>query len=374
MGGHVGLIVKATRHCNLRCGYCNDWRTGPDQTMPFAVMARMVAAALSDSAHQRVSFFWHGGETLVLPRPFYEKALYVQARFRRPGQRIDNALQTNATLIDAAWARFFRTHDLRVSVSLDGPPALHDQQRVYASGRPSLRDVLRGIAVLREHDVPFSALLVVDERALAIGADAIFDFFLDHGITRYGLLAAAPANRPNAARGTPTAHYVDPAAMTAFLMRMYDRWADHGDPRIRIREIEAVRSRLAQEGAGVCTLAGSCLGHYFAVEPNGDVAHCDLFVGDARYTLGNLLHHDFVAFRARAELRTLEEENERELDPMRACPEFSVCNGWCPHERYLSVRHNPHHEAACCGLRALIAHVRGRELDRARSRQLAAHP
>ena len=144
MPGHLGLIVKGTRFCNLRCSYCHDWRTGPGQTMPFPVLARMVAAALQDPEHDAVSFFWHGGEPLVLGREWYEKALYVQARLRRPRQRIVNALQTNGTLVDAAWARFFRAHDIRVSLSLDGPPDLHDKHRVYASGRPSFRDVTRG--------------------------------------------------------------------------------------------------------------------------------------------------------------------------------------------------------------------------------------
>jgi uncharacterized protein len=42
------------------------------------------------------------------------------------------------------------------------------------------------------------------------------------------------------------------------------------------------------------------------------------------------------------------------------CPEFAVCNGWCPHERYLSERHARAHRDDCCGLRDLIAHMRDR--------------
>jgi uncharacterized protein len=361
MASHLGLIVKATRLCNLRCSYCHDWRKGPDQTMPFPVMAWMTSAALRDPEHDAVTFMWHGGEPLLLPHDFYTKALYLQGHLRRPGQRIVNCVQTNGTLVDAAWARYFRAHDIRVSLSLDGPPELHDRHRVYASGRPSFQDVARGMDVLREHEVPFSVLMVIDEPALALGADRIFDIFLELGVRRFGLIAATPTNEPDAEVGTPTAHYVEPARMTAFLIRMYDRWCEHGDPRIRIRELEAIRQGVAGSASGLCTLAGGCLGRYYAVEPNGDLAHCDVFVGDARYTVGNVMQQSFAELREQAAMRALREENEKALQAMRGCPEFAVCNGGCPHDHYLGVRHDPAHRGECCGQRALIEHVRTHE-------------
>jgi uncharacterized protein len=220
--------------------------------------------------------------------------------------------------------------------------------------------VLRGLELLREHRVPFGVLMVIDEGALELGPDRVFDFFVEHRINDFGLLAAMPTNQPSATPSTPTDHYIDPVRMTAFLKRVYDRWYDNGDRRMSIRELESLRARLNGASGSFCTVEGGCVGNYFLVEPNGDVAHCDLFIGDERYTLGNVLEHDFAAMRATAKMRALKEQNDREVDAMRGCPEFSVCNGWCPHERYISVRHNPHHRGDCCGLRELIGHVRAR--------------
>src|SRR5262245_23875962 len=50
----VTLVVKGTRHCNLRCAYCHDWRTGPDATMTFATLAAVTAGVLRDPAHRSV--------------------------------------------------------------------------------------------------------------------------------------------------------------------------------------------------------------------------------------------------------------------------------------------------------------------------------
>jgi uncharacterized protein len=352
------LLIKATRLCNLRCTYCHDWRVGPNQTMQFPVLARLIAAVLQDPTHNAVRFTWHGGETTVLPISFYEKALWLQARFRRPGQRIDNYLQTNATLLTPEWARFLRANAFGVGLSIDGPAEIHDRYRRTATGQPTFDAVLRGIALLREYEVPFGVLLVVDEDGYAAGPDALFDFCLKLGVRHYGLNFVAPTNQPDAAPGTPTTHYVEPARMVAFLTRLYDRWREHGDPRIGIRDLESVRARVAAGSTSSCMWQGGCFGVVFGIEPNGDVAHCEEFVGDPRYIVGNVLTDDFAALRRKALLRTLQAENEQALVGLRACRNFAVCNGWCPRQRYTSLRHNPLHRTDCCGLSELIDHVR----------------
>lgn len=365
--GHAGLIVKATRLCNLRCTYCHDWASGPGQTMRFPVLARMIQTALQATDHDSVDFIWHGGEPTVLPLDFYRKALYVESTFARPGQRVRNILQTNGTALTPEWARFLHTYEFGVGVSLDGPPEINDRYRRYATGRPSSDDVVGGIRLLQDHGVRFSVLMVVDEATLGIGPDRVFDYFLELGCEQFSLLSAKPVNQPDAPPGTRIEHYVDPTRITAFLTRMYDRWVEHGDERIQIRELAGIENRLRGLAPGLCTLAGNCLGKYYVVEANGDVAHCDLFVDDSRYTLGNVMTQDFAGMRSSLNLKVLKAGYADALAAMRSCPEFGVCQGWCPHERYLSVRHNPHHADGCCGLRHLIGHVRDRIDDACRA-------
>ena len=90
--------------------------------------------------------------------------------------------------------------------------------------------MIRGMSILREWQLPFGVLMVIDEGALEHGAERIFNFFLELGIHCYGLLAAAPANQPEAIAGTPTEHYVDAKRMTTFVAALYDCWLKHGDP------------------------------------------------------------------------------------------------------------------------------------------------
>jgi uncharacterized protein len=356
--GECSVVVKVTRLCNLRCSYCHDWRDGAGQTMTFGVLARVIAGVLGDPEHDAVSFIWHGGEPSMVGLQFFRRALVVQARFARSEQAVRNVLQTNGTRISAAWARFLRDYEFSVGISIDGPASLHDLRRVHRSGRGSFDEVLQGIRTLRDHGVPFGVLMVVDEAALELGPDAVFDFMLEHGISSYGFNAVCPDNQPHATPGTPAEPYVEPRAMGEFLAGIYDRWLTHGDRGIRIREIDGILARLRNDSASPCQLRGGCLGEYFIVEPDGDVAHCDLFLGDDSYRLGNVTTDTFSALRAGPAMTALRDQRRAELAAMAACPEFAVCNGWCPHETYLSRRHDPAHRPGCCGLDSLIGHIR----------------
>jgi uncharacterized protein len=357
---HTGLIIKATRLCNLRCSYCHDWREGPDQVMSFQVLVSLISAALKDPAHQRVEFMWHGGETTLLPRSFYEKAIFLQSQFRRPGQVICNSIQTNGTRLTSDWIRFFRANQVSIGISLDGPPELNDRVRVWRSGRGSFEEVQKGIHRLRGEGVAFSVLMVVDEQALEIGPDRIFDFLVDSDVKSVAFLAAKPVNQPSALPKTHAVHYVDPIRMGAFLKRIYHRWVAQGEHSMQIREFESLRARIRGDAGGFCVLSGSCLGHYFLVEPDGTIAHCDLFDGDDRYTLGNITRDDFEAIRNGERLQSLKRDWLEERNQMASCPEFAVCQGWCPHERYLSKRHSCSHAPSCCGLRDLIEEIRSK--------------
>ena len=57
-----------------------------------------------------VVFTWHGGEAMLRPIEFYEKAIRLQKMFGR-GRQIINCIQTNGTLINERWARFLKANN-----------------------------------------------------------------------------------------------------------------------------------------------------------------------------------------------------------------------------------------------------------------------
>jgi uncharacterized protein len=219
--------------------------------------------------------------------------------------------------------------------------------------------VWQNIQLIQQYKLPFTVLMVIGQEAIDYGAENIFRFFVDNGIRNFGLIASKPDNQPHVATCKMAPHYIAPPIMNQFLKEMYLAHKRHGDPSIRIRELAGIIDRMKGKSHVLCTMEGQCMGKYFLVEPNGDIAHCDLFLGDPRYTFGNVASQSFATIRTNPNLLELTAENAASVKRMKeACPEFSVCSGWCPHERYTSFRHNDRHSDTCCGLRDLIEFIR----------------
>jgi uncharacterized protein len=93
--------------------------------------------------------------------------------------------QTNATLIDDAWALFFIKHDVKVGVSIDGPDFIHDRNRVTRSGSGTHAKAMNGIRVLQKHNINFSTICVLTNFALDYPAE-MYQFFVTNNISQVG--------------------------------------------------------------------------------------------------------------------------------------------------------------------------------------------
>ncbi len=361
--GYVCVIAKLTRLCNLRCVYCHDWRSGPNQTMPFQVQAALFEKLLACAGHAAVDVVWHGGEPTLLKKRGFLRLLALQQLYRRPGQRIQNILQTNATTLDDDWCRLLARHGFKIGVSIDGPTALHDEARPFAGGRPSSTAVRRGLAALRRHGVPVTALLVVSRETVDLGAEAIVRFLQEEGLTSVAILPVRPEVRPEGISG----HYLSRDEHARFLLDVERARRAHPVPWIFVRELDAAINALEGRGPGHCELLGGCVGAFFSVEPDGTVRHCDKFGDDPAFTLGNVLTQDFDEIRAAGLTRRLAAGNDEADEVYRSsCAFYDTCKGWCPHERYVASRADAAFDSSCCGLAPLFEGLR--EAAAARSR------
>lgn len=149
--------------CNLACRYCyylgkGELYPGSRLRMSEAVLERFIQQYIEAQHMPVATFAWQGGEPTLMGLDFFERAVQLQQRYRWPGMRIDNALQTNATLLDEEWCRFLKRNGFLVGVSLDGPAALHDAYRVDRGGHPTHERVMAGLALLQEHGVEHNVL------------------------------------------------------------------------------------------------------------------------------------------------------------------------------------------------------------------------
>lgn len=164
--------------CNLACTYCyyteksKLYTDNPKHVMSDELLERFIREYMDSQTGPDVLFTWHGGETLMRPLSFYQKAVRLQQQYAR-GRRVENALQTNGTLLTDEWCRFLHDEHWLVGISIDGPQEFHDEYRVNRQGRPSFVQVMKGIRLLNKHQVEWNAMAVVND----FNADYPLDFY-----------------------------------------------------------------------------------------------------------------------------------------------------------------------------------------------------
>ena len=140
------VVLNINTGCNLSCTYCykEDLDTPQNQRkMELDTAVQSIEMLLSESPDQeRYNVVFFGGEPLSNLPLIKEIIAYCEQRFGALGRRVDFSLTTNATLLDEKTVDYLAAHNVGVAVSIDGPKAYHDRNRItcllYTS--PSPRD------------------------------------------------------------------------------------------------------------------------------------------------------------------------------------------------------------------------------------------
>jgi uncharacterized protein len=176
------LVLQGTSFCNIDCSYC--YLTGRldkrrmSQTSLSAVLAKVFGSRfVSRRAHRLLARRRAAGLAAFVLRQGDGHG----GRPCTPGLSVTHNIQTNGLLLDEAWCRFIAERGVRLGLSLDGPALLHDAARRTRSGAGTHARVMRPVALLRSEGVPFHVITVLRRESLA-HADALFDFYLAHGI------------------------------------------------------------------------------------------------------------------------------------------------------------------------------------------------
>ncbi|MFG1780693.1 radical SAM protein [Micromonospora sp. NPDC049048] len=357
------LIVKVTRRCNLRCVYCNDWRPNTAPVMSMQTLDRTLVTALTDPASTMAVIAWHGGEPTLAPLEFYEYAVRRQRELTAEhGRLVANVVQTNGVSLSDRWLDFIAANNFRVGISLDGPQELNDRMRPTVSGRGSFRAVRATMDKMLDRGIPFATLMVLSQEMIELGAERIWRFIEDEGLTDVDLIPARPPNTPEHETVSPQAVKFSAGEASdrwsEFLCDLFDRWWTSKRP-VRITTMDSVVRRVLGASSVGCVTSGDCMGRFFGIEPTGEVYVCGLYEDLSDFVIGTVHGDTFAQMRQHPSYLQTVSDNDQRLADHRNCPGFDICAGGCPHDYHLSRQYlGPDAYANCCGWRPFVEHVR----------------
>jgi len=327
------LVKPAGADCNLGCKYCfylKKKSVYPDTPVPR--MSDTVLEALVRSymrTDQPVySFGWQGGEPTLMGVDFFRKVTAFQSAFGKPGSRVANGLQTNATLISDELAEHLARHRFLVGASIDGPEQLHDTYRRMSGGGPTHSRVMDGVARLRRHGVDVNALVLVS-KANVTHAREVYEYLKYERLVYQQYIPCVEF----LGSGEPAPYAITGEEWGDFLCQIFDLWNSGDQRRVSIRHHDALMAFLLDGSRQMCTMGGRC-DDYFVVEHTGDVYPCDFFV-EPELRLGNIVHDSWTTIAGQPLRNKFAVRKAEWAAECSTCRHLPYCSGDC-------IKHREH--------------------------------
>jgi uncharacterized protein len=378
------IMVKPTgSRCNLDCEYCyflskERMYPGSSFRMDKTLLEIYIRQYLDSQLYPEITFSWQGGEPTLMGLDFFKQAVHFQQKYARPGTRILNTLQTNGTLLDEEWCRFFKKYGFLIGLSIDGPEEIHDVYRVNRAGKGSFSSVMKGWQLLKDSGVQYNILCSVHAANQDRPSD-VYHFFRDELEAQYIQFIpiverATPEKLPVANSGWKesssnnrilytqfgdrvTERSVSASGYGDFLISIFDEWVRHDVGQIFVQIFDVSLAAWFGQPGGLCIFSPTC-GNAMALEHNGDLFSCDHFV-EPDYLIGNIGNKHMTEL-AVSDFQKEFGESKRKTIP-QYCLKCSVnfaCNGGCPKNRFINTPDGePGLNYLCSAYRSFFSHI-----------------
>ena len=319
------FIIDLTDRCNLACKYCfRD--LSQDQKLISDEVLDLICNRIADFCIQHhISNFsiqpW-GGEPLLA----INKIFHIRDFFTTKNLNPQISIETNGTLITDDIALKLARRNISVGVSIDGPPSIHDSQRVTRGGSPSFKRVLQGIDRLKKcgHENTLSTISVITKTSIGCARE-LLDFFSKEMKLKHVKFNIIRGNSEDLLSPSPIEIKKFIEDLFDGLIQLYEDGYDLTEGNI----VERLYNLLLRRNRNICKSRG-CMGGRSMISFNkyGYVFPCEMTdyteekIGDIHENI------DFCEMITEAE-KTNAYYKEKRIDACDSCPWWYFCRGGC---------------------------------------------
>jgi uncharacterized protein len=340
MAAGLSIIIKPTYACNAACDYCSVHKLGefikPMSKETFDQLGERLKEFFADKGEgSGMTFYWLGGEPLVMPNAFYE---YVYEQTAEGGWEndfsIEHTFQSNLILFkkkdNSAAKKLMETiapdptHDWKYQISSSYDPV--SDARKLKNGESYEKEFLRTYFEMKKEGAKIGLIQVVHSGVVG-KAEQIYNFYKN--IKTSGININAMVDFQG--EFSPDDLEMLPKDFGEFMIDMWRRWKEDKYS-LSIVPFESWRLLRDHGNSALlrCHNDGVCSGNLFAVGPDGDVFHCDRSMQAYEEPLGNIAKDSFEKM---GEMKTNRERIEHiKANQCAGCEWWEYCKGGCPYE------------------------------------------
>jgi len=328
------LVLQPTSFCNISCDYCYLRDRHIAEVMSERVIEAVVREVFSSPLlADEFDILFHAGEPLAAGIEWFKWALTKFESTLPLGKSVTYRLQTNGTLISQAWIDLFTNFSVRISISLDGPREINDQNRKRRNGSGVYDEISRGIDLLKTGGIPFSVISVLTRSSLK-HPENLFDYFLKLGLVELCF------NIEEIEGIHDKSSIASNAALDecrAFFHTFWNLLEGAGNP-FDVREFRQTGELLLHRLKGA-SISNSLVTpfHYLTISAKGEVATFSPEMLNlshktfGNFSIGNILNQSLDKLGSSGRLEGIAEEVSAGVENCRgSCEYFEFCKGGSP--------------------------------------------
>lgn len=329
------LYLLLSDACNIRCRYCYFLAPMPRGYLSSLMKKETAIKALDlftccvkrsiAKGHPEQHIVIYGGEPTLNKGVLLEALRYIDALKEKEllPKTLSVTVNTNGILLDEEILAQCKKTGAVMAISIDGPKEVHDQMRVYSSGKGTFDEVVRSYRLAQQRGVKTGVCVTIDRHNLFRMKETVRWLADELGAKGMGfnILIENTAGQATDERDRYAENVAQELIESFKVARAMGVYED--------RMMRRVKNFLDKEP--VLSDCGGC-GLQIVVSPDGKIGVCQAFCGGKEF---------FVA----EPLETFEPESHpfwkqwRKRSPLaneicKSCIALGNCGGGCPYNAY----------------------------------------
>ncbi len=331
------LIV--TRQCNLRCKYCFLGNSKENTTTMTIETARMaidkIMDAITHSSVKEQKIILYGGEPFIAKKTAFFIGDYVKQKekdLKASGKMKEDVgvyffIISNGTLIDEEIAKFCRTHDMYISISIDGPEEIHNKTRIYKGGQGTYKEVIRGLKLLQKEGISVTASTTITNENIE-HLDEVTEHIRSLGFDRISFNILMGEN-------FETEEMKELAKKTA--ERIVNLYAKYRETDFLVYPVIKQVRPLARGNFHLADCS-ACTGGQVTISPEGKIGICQAFINNQEQFEYSLKETDSIVSLMETAPMFNEWKNRSpiNMDDCQNCDAIAICGGGCAFNPFYS--------------------------------------
>jgi uncharacterized protein len=338
----IQLVVKITKHCNLRCSYCYEFPyLANKHVMPLTKISALIDHVASYefdtetplAGDDGYEFIWHGGEPFMVPIEHYERIGELQRQKLGP-LAYTNVTQTNLTILTDRHLDWLKRETFIKRGGLGFSFDVYGDQRRDIRGQRTTQKVLKNLKTLMDNGIPAGAITVLS-RSTIRHVENIFRFYDGLGID-FRLLPYHLETEPQQTADSG----VSPDDIAGVFCTLFDLWRQSEQPIVIAPITDYLEYAVAfMNGKRDAFYDKEVDESIFVIDTNGDVVGYETYSEKNRY--GHLFDQPFEEVLASSSRQALVAKARQRVETYctnciyrGACSTFPNRSHSRPHRRW----------------------------------------